>query len=130
MSHFLLAAAALLSLNSCATTGSTNSNEWCCLVDPGHGALLMPNTKTSKVALENWVSQHAGHLTTSGGAKPRFVLMYVGKDMRIKDQMPLADQISPTAPHKLSAAEVNALRACFQGGKPVKIDWANKRVIQ
>ena len=130
MSRLLLVTAALLTLNSCATTGSTTSNEWCCLVEPGQGALLMPNTKASKTALEHWVAKHAGSLSTSGRAKPRFVLMYVGKDMRIKDQMPLTDQASPSAPHKLSSSVVNDLRACFQGGKQVKIDWANKRVIQ
>jgi hypothetical protein len=55
--------------------------------------------------------------------------MYVGKDYRIIDQMPLADQDSPGEPHKLSEAEVATLRTCFNGGKTVKIDWANKKVI-
>jgi hypothetical protein len=124
-----LAAAALVCLNSCANPGLTAANKWCCLVEPGHGALLMPNTPASKQALEAWVNKHAGHLTTSGGAKPRFVLMYVGKDLKIEDQVPLADQTTPTAPHKLSDSEVSELRACFRGGKLVKIDWVNKKIV-
>jgi hypothetical protein len=129
MIRFLLPSIALCCLSSCTTPNGSGGNESCCLVEPGRPSLLMPNSKACKVSLEQWVNKNARHLSASGGAKPRFVLMYVGKDQRIKDQMPLTDQASPTAPHKLAASEVNALRDCFRGGKTVKIDWANKRVI-
>ncbi len=129
MLRFVLSSLLLCCLSSCATTGSTGGGESCCLVEPGRPSLLMPNSKSSKAALEQWVNTHANHLSASGGAKPRFVLLYVGKDQRIKDQMPLTDQASPAAPHKLTENEVSDLRACFRGGKTVKVDWASKRVI-
>jgi hypothetical protein len=129
MIRFILCSIALGFLPSCSTTGGGGVGESCCLVEPGRPSLLMPNSKACKAALEQWVNKNARHLSTSGGAKPRFVLMYVGKDQRIKDQMPLTDQASPTAPHKLTEREVSDLRACFRGGKTVKVDWASKRVV-
>lgn len=123
-------------LSSCAqssTSGGTrsggkSSNSQCCLVDPGHGALLMPDRADARAALENWVNKNAHHLSITGGAKPRFILLYVSRDMVIKDQMPVADQSSPTAPHKLTDAEVASLRACFNGGTRVRVDWPTKSV--
>lgn len=124
----LLAGCSVL-LSSCATSGSGGSSKSrCCLLEPGHGALLMPETASSRAALERWVNQNAHHLSINGGAKPRFILLYVSKEMAIKDQMPVTDQSGPTAPHKLTAADVAALRACFTGGQRVKVDWATKSV--
>jgi hypothetical protein len=129
MSRLLLTALTLLSLNSCATTSPATGSPSCCLVDPGSSPVLLPDSPSSKAALEAWVTKHSSNLSTTGGAKPRFILMYVTGKYEIKHQMPLSDQASPTAPHKLSESDVNDLRACFRGGKSVKIDWANKKVI-
>ena len=120
-------------LSSCAQSstsgrGSKSANSQCCLVDPGHGALLMPDRADSRAALEGWVNKNAHHLSITGGAKPRFILLYVSKELSIKDQMPVADQSSPTAPHKLTDAEVASLRACFSGGTRVRVDWPTKTV--
>ena len=120
----------ILGLVGCADqkTSPKSTVSWCCLVDPERGSLLMPDTPASRASLEAWVNRNASHLSISGGAKPRFVLIHVGADLRIKDQMPLADQPAPGAPHRLTPAEAATLRACFQGGTKVKIDWPTKTV--
>ena len=108
----LLLLGILLTLAGCADqatqlpTQSTAATSWCCLVDPDHGSLLMPDNKASRATLDSWVSRNADHLTIKGGAKPRFILLHVGADYKIKDQMPLADQSSPNGPHKLAPVEV------------------------
>ncbi len=124
----------LATLTGCADQATqqppktTAATSWCCLVDPDHGSLLMPDNKASRARLDSWVSRNADHLSITGGAKPRFILLHVGADFKIKDQMPLADQSSPKAPHKLTQAEVESLRTCFNGGRRVKINWPSKTV--
>ncbi len=129
MLRFLLTTT-LLSLTSCATTGGSGAQKRCCLVDPDHGTLLMPNTPEHKADLEAWVTQHGSKLTTAGNVKPRFFLMYVGKDRKIQDKLPVADQDSPTAAHKLSPNDIGGLRACFRGGQSVKVDWAHNQIVE
>ena len=130
----LLLLGILLTLTGCADQAtqhpakSTAATSWCCLVDPDHGSLLMPDNKASRARLDSWVNRNASHLSITGGAKPRFILLHVGADFKIKDQMPLADQSAPNAPHKLTPPEVEGLRACFAGGRRVKINWPAKSV--
>ena len=130
----ILLLGSLLALTSCTDqathrpTKSTAATSWCCLVDPNHGSLLMQDSQASRARLDSWVSRNASHLTITGGAKPRFILLHVGADFKIKDQMRLADQSSPKASHKLTPAAVAELRACFNGGRPVKINWPTKSV--
>lgn len=126
---FLLSLVASL-FSSCAGGGRGGRvrSPYCCLVDPAQGSLLVEDSPAFRNSLDSWVTKNAAHLSIKGGAKPRFILLYVGKELTIKDKMPLSDQASPTAPHRLTGEEVRNLRSCFAGGRSVQIDWAGNRV--
>jgi hypothetical protein len=114
---------------SASTTKPQAARSSICLVDPQGATKLVYPMRGNQFQLDQWVVKHREHLNLKGGTKPRFILLFVSSDRKIKDKILIFDQRKPGAPNQLSASAVSSLKDWFAQGETVTVDWATNRVV-